>query len=240
MAPARLKPPLAILLSGALALSGCATAPQPGAEPPLSALVDETWRAEDFEYRIGAGDELGVRFLVNPDLNAQVTVGPDGSAVFPLISSVKLSGLTVRQADAKLSQIYAGVLRNPQVNTLIYNYAAGQVYVGGEVREPGARNIRGEMTAIQAIMESGGFLDTARTRKVVVLRKRTGDARVLMRTFDASAALKGTEGSDLRLLPGDVVFVPRSGVAEINRIVRQYITNSLPFTMNYELSRDVP
>ncbi|MGA0605227.1 polysaccharide biosynthesis/export family protein [Phenylobacterium sp. VNQ135] len=240
MASGKLKRVVAVVLGAAIVSSGCATPPQTGDNPPLSALVDETWRAEDFEYRIGAGDELGVRFLVNPDLNAQVTVGPDGSAVFPLISSVKLSGLTVRQADAKLSQIYAGVLRNPQVNTLIYNYAAGQVYVGGEVREPGARNIRGEMTAIQAIMESGGFLDTARTRKIVVLRKRTGDTRVLMRTFDANAALRGADGSDLRLLPGDVVFVPRSAVAEVNRIVRQYITNSLPFSMNYELSRDVP
>ncbi len=202
-------------------------------------MVDEAWTAEDFEYRIGAGDELGVRFPVNPDLNAQVTVGPDGQAVFPLISSVKLSGLTVRQADARLSEIYAGVLRNPQVNTLIYNYAAGLVYVGGEVREPGARNIRGDMTAIQAVMESGGFMDTARLRKVVLLRKRTGDTRVLMRVFDANAALKGEQGADVRLLPGDVVFVPRSGIAEINRIVRQYITNTLPFNMNYELSRNV-
>jgi hypothetical protein len=57
-----------------------------------------------------------------------------------------------------------------------------------------------------------------------------------MRTIDVDGALKGAPGADMRVLPGDVVFVPRSSIAEVDRIVQQYVTNALPFTMNYQLN----
>jgi protein involved in polysaccharide export with SLBB domain len=202
----------------------------------LSAGVDTDWKADDFKYRIAAGDELGVRFPLNPDLNAQVTVGPDGRGVFPLVSGVRVSGLTVEQVDEALTKAYASVLRKPIIQTQIYNYIAGQIYVMGELKEPGVKQIRGEMTVTQGIAAGGGFLPTARSGKVVVLRRRPGDGRALMRTVDINGALRGDEAGNLRLLPGDVVFVPRSQIAEVNRIVQQYVTNALPFSLNYQLN----
>ena len=197
--------------------------------------VEQTWTPEDYKYRIGAGDELGLRFPLNPDLNAQVTVGPDGRGVFPLVSGVTLSGLTVEEANATLSKAYGKVLRAPLVEMLIYNYASGQVYVAGEVKLPGARAIRGEMTVAQVINDVGGVLETSRQDKVVLLRHRK-DGHVLMRTVDLRALYRGKIDEDVRVLPGDVIFVPRSQIVEVNRIVRQYITNVLPFTMNYNLN----
>jgi protein involved in polysaccharide export with SLBB domain len=87
-------------------------------------------------------------------------------------------------------------------------------------------------------MESGGFQNTARVRKVVLLRRRPTDGKVLMRTIDVDGALNGAAGMDMRVLPGDVVFVPRSTIAEVDRIVQQYVTNALPFTMNYQLNNN--
>src|SRR5207253_1544585 len=97
-----------------------------------AALVDPIWRAEDYDYRIGPGDELGVRFPVNSDLDTQVTVGPDGRAVFPYIPPVRVAGLTVEQIGARLAEQYRPVLRNPVAQISIYNYGGGQVYVAGE------------------------------------------------------------------------------------------------------------
>jgi protein involved in polysaccharide export with SLBB domain len=221
-------------------LTGCASVSSklPGNHVDTASLVDTAWNEEDYEYRLSAGDELGIRFPVNPDLNAQVSVGPDGRAVFPLVASVKLAGLTVSEANARLSKVYETVLRNPVVNVVIYAYGGGQVYVAGEVRMPGARAIRGEYSVMRAVMESGGFQNTARVRKVVLLRRRPTDGKVLMRTIDVDGALNGAVGMDMRVLPGDVVFVPRSTIAEVDRIVQQYVTNALPFTMNYQLNNN--
>lgn len=227
-----------LIVTIACMLVGCASTSSKHAEShvDIATLADTAWNADDYEYRLSAGDELGIRFPVNPDLNGQVSVGPDGRAVFPLVTSVKLAGLTVSEANARLSEVYANVLRNPVVNVVIYAYGGGQVYVAGEVRQPGARNIRGEYSVMRAVMESGGFEVTARTNKVVLLRRRPTDGTVLMRTLNVKSALKGVPGEDMRVLPGDVVFVPRSKIAEVNRVVQQYITNSLPFTMNYQIN----
>jgi protein involved in polysaccharide export with SLBB domain len=228
-----LLPRLSALLSicGLLALGACAVKQEADDALP----VEQVWAPDDYKYRIGAGDELGLRFPLNPDLNAQVTVGPDGRGVFPLLSGVRLSGLTVEEANTYLAKAYGKFLRTPVVEMLIYNYASGQVYVAGEVKLPGARAIRGEMTVAQVINDVGGLLETARQGKIVLLRRRK-DGHVLMRTVDLKALYTGKSDEDVRVLPGDVIFVPRSQIVEVDRIVRQYITNALPFTINYNLN----
>ncbi len=195
------------------------------------------WTTEDYRYRIGSGDELALRFLLNPDMNTSVLVGPDGRGVFPLVSAQGVAGLTVEQANLALTQAYGSVLRNPQVETLIASYGSAQIYVGGEVREAGVKSVKGQLTVAQAVFAAGGFQETARTGKVVVLRQRPGDPRMLMRTVDVRSALNGGDGADFAVLPGDLVFVPRSAIAEVNLFIRQYITGALPFSFSYSINR---
>jgi polysaccharide export outer membrane protein len=220
----------ALAATGGLFLLGaCASTPA----APLP--VEQAWTADDYKYRIGAGDELGLRFPLNPDLNAQVTVGADGRGVFPLIAALPLSGLTVEEADAALTKAYSRFLRLPMTELLIYNYASAQVYIAGEVKQPGARPIRGELTVSQAVNDAGGLQDTSSQQKVVLLRRRR-DGHVLMRVVDLKALYTGRTDEDVRVLPGDVIFVPRSQIAEVNRVVKQYITGVIPFGVNYNLN----
>jgi hypothetical protein len=68
------------------------------------------------------------------------------------------------------------------------------------------------------------------------LLRRRPNGQVLLRVVDINAILAGRAKDDVVLLPGDVVFVPRSSIAEVDRIVRQYITNVLPFSAVYQLN----
>ena len=192
------------------------------------------WTRGDYLYRIAAGDELSLRFLVNPDLNAQVIVGPDGRGVFPLISALKVEGLTVEEANDALTREYATALRQPQVQAMITAYGSAQIYVGGEVKTPGVHAIKGQMTVAQAVFLAGGFAETARTGEVVVVRQRPGDGQVLLRTVNVRGLLtKGGSGGDFAILPGDLVFVPRSAIAEVDLFVKQWIDGVLPFSRSY-------
>lgn len=221
-------------------LAGCVGAPRAAA--PAAAAIDAPyafapWSDREYAYRLSAGDEIALRFLVNPDLNTQVLVGPDGRAVLPLVSSVPVAGLTAMEVDQVLSEAYSGVLRRPQVQTLIVSYAGAQIYVGGEVRQPGALQIRGQMRASQAVMAAGGFQETAGVAKVAVLRRRVSDGRIMLRVVDMKATLRGEDGADVMLMPGDLIFVPRSAISEVNLFVRQFITGALPFSFNYSINR---
>jgi protein involved in polysaccharide export with SLBB domain len=208
--------------------------PQPPAQAAPAAF--DPWVDEDYRYRIGAGDEVALKFLVNPDIDGPVTVGPDGRGVFPLIGSYRLEGLTADQASQALTEAYRTVLRNPQVQVLITSYGSAAIYVGGEVKEAGVKPIKGRVSMTQAIMAAGGFADTARTDKVVVLRQRPGEPRPQMRVVDVRLLLRGGDGGDVMLSPGDVVFVPRSGVADADVFMRQHFTDLIPFGFSYGLS----
>ena len=219
-------------------LSACASPSSPrDAIQPRDKPVYGEWTADDYRYRIAPGDELALRFLVNPDLNAQVIVGPDGRGVFPLISALKVEGMTVAQANAALTYAYSATLRRPEVETLVTAYGSAQIYVGGEVREPGVHPIKGALTVAQAVMTAGGFANTAGTGKVALIRQRPGDRRILMQLVDVKDLLgHGRDGTGLAVLPGDLVFVPRSKIAEVDLFVQQYITGALPFTTGISYS----
>ena len=197
------------------------------------------WSDQDYRYRLGPGDQLALRFLVNPDLNGPATIGPDGRGVFPLISSVKVADLTAEEANAVLTDAYAQILRRPQVEVLITAYGAAQIYIGGEVRNPGVLPIKGQLTTAQAVMSAGGLLPTARTGRIVVLRERS-DGQLLRQEIDLKAYLTKAQGrTDFAILPGDLIFVPRSKIAEVDLFVDQYINGLLPFSrsVGYSVNR---
>jgi protein involved in polysaccharide export with SLBB domain len=130
--------------------------------------------------------------------------------------------------------VYKSVLRTPQIDLLISGYGSSQIFVGGEVREAGAKNIKGELTIAQAIILAGGYLETARTQQIVVLRQGPNDPRPRLRVVDLRAALKGADAA-MRVRPGDVIFVPKSRIAEVNQFLRQYVTNLIPFGISYNI-----
>lgn len=233
-----------VALAPLAALCACAS-PAPRAYGPApqghgAPVSFAPWTDDDYRYRLGAGDEIALRFIVNPDLNANVIIGPDGRGVFPLIGPYRVAGLTLNQADNALSGAYGRVLRNPQVEALVASYGAAQIYVGGEVKEAGVKSIKGEITITQAVMQAGGFADDAKSGKVVVLRQGPNDPRPHMRVVDVRANLKGADGGELALRPGDVVFVPRSTIGEVDLFVKQYITNLIPFGFSYGISGRAP
>lgn len=235
--------PLWRLLAILLAMTPAACAAQTGerypslggSTQPAPTVSYGPWTDADYRYRLLPGDELALNFLIQTDMNARVTVGPDGRVAPALTGSVPVAGLTVEEAGAALTAAYGKVLRNPQVEALVATYGAAQVYVGGEVRNAGAIPLRGQINVAQAIMAAGGFQETAKTGKVVVLRRRPADNRLLLRVVDVGALLDGKPKDDFQILPGDLIFVPRSTISEVNLFVRQYLNGVIPFNFGFTI-----
>ena len=61
-------------------------------------------------------------------------------------------------------------MSHPEINVIVREFAALNVFVGGEVKSPMLVPITGKLTALQAIFQVGGFKDTAELKNVVVLR----------------------------------------------------------------------
>jgi len=162
------------------------------------------------DYQLRPLDLLDIRVFQEDDLTMTNKVSQAGTLTFPLIGSVKVSGLKVHEAEILVTdKLKDGYIKNPQVTILVKEYAARRVSVLGEVKKPGTVEIPPEeaLTLLQAVAYAGGFQNVAKTDEVVVRRMIEGkenktkvNATKLMRADAAEC--------DYPLEPGDIVYVP--------------------------------
>jgi protein involved in polysaccharide export with SLBB domain len=185
-------------------------------------------------------DVLEFLFFKNTDLNQTRIVGPDGLVALQLIGSVRVVGRTVQDITNEVTTLYAKELVNPQVTVAIKEFSGLKVYVGGEVAEPGIQIYRGGLTALQAVVAAGGFLKTAKTENVLLIRQGP-NGKPIGTILDLKSVLKkGQFRRDVGLAPTDIVFVPRSNIANVNLFIEQYFRNMWPIPVGIGWSIELP
>jgi len=191
------------------------------------------------DYLIHPGDELSIKFFYNPELNDDVVVRPDGKISLQLVDELQASGKTPSQLDQELTELYSAELKKPTITVIMRSFGGQQIFVGGEVGRPQAVKLTPQMTPLQAVMNAGGFLDTADQNSVMVIR---ADADNQAQTYSVNLEqIADGNSPDLKfqLHPGDVVFIPKTGVAKADVWVDQHIRRFLLFNgFNYSLRRN--
>jgi protein involved in polysaccharide export with SLBB domain len=113
----------------------------------------------------------------------------------------------------------------------ITRFGEKNVFVGGEVGKPGLVPYREGLSPLQAITAAGGFRTTARTDSVILVRTGEGDAFVSRKLNLAATVTDGIK-EPISLAPHDVLYVPRTPIADANLWVEQHITGLFPFLGN--------
>ncbi len=101
------------------------SAPQPGAIVPLP------------PYKVQVGDVLDIKLFLNPELNEEISVRPDGMISTTLAEDVPAYNHTAAEIAADLRQRYASTLPRAQLNVIVRSFAPNRIYVAGEVNTPG-------------------------------------------------------------------------------------------------------
>ncbi len=190
-------------------------------------------------YLLQIGDTMDVKVRLNPELNEQVIVPPDGLVSTTMAEDVMAYGRTVKELRKDLTNQYAKELNDPQLSVIMRSFSPNRVYVTGEVTLPGEFVTVGpSLTLLQAIARAGGLKNSADPDNIIVIRHKNGEAPVAY-TVDYESAQNGTDpSSDARLAAYDVVFVPRSDVADVYVYFQQFVQQFLPpsFGMSYQLN----
>jgi len=93
-----------------------------------------------------------------------------------------------------------------------------KVFVLGEVKNPKVVNIKGRLTITEAIAEAGGFAQNAVKSSVIVISGELGSQKGIR--VDLKQFLKRADASqNVELKPGDIVYVPKSFVADVERFL---------------------
>lgn len=201
---------------------------------PASQAHAEERASPTAAYTLLPGDEVKVRFPLNSELDTDGPIGPDGRVSVPLLGRVMIAGLTLDQAESRIDSALfnSGIVANARTSVSVANYA-GVVYVGGEVAQPGSVPITSALNPLQAITEAGGLLDTAKSEKIAIIRPNGTEPAVVLTVNMRKFVKSGLGGGGVRLQPGDILFVPKSGIAEINVWLDQHINKIIPNALNF-------
>lgn len=184
------------------------------------------------DYRLGPGDEVIVDIWGYNEATIQETISPEGKIKISQIGPVFLSGLTVKEAEAKVKRIlaskYSGIdgdVSNAGVSLSLGAVRTIVVNVMGDVNYPGSYRLSPFSTVFSALYSAGGIFDTGSLRDIQVVR--AGDKIATVDLYEY--IFKGKSSSDVRLQEGDVIIVP----AYVNVVT---ILGGVKRSMKYEMA----
>lgn len=196
----------------------------------------QQWVEWEPQYTLVPGDQLDIVVSSAPELSRTLTVGPDGRVVMPMSAPIMAAGRTFTDLQTSLSAELGQQLRDPRVSVTPRAYAPEQIYVGGQVGQPGTYTITNRIGALEAILMAGGTQATAKAREVAVLR-RAPNGGMMMRSVNIRGGLKNIAdyNDTTQLRRGDIVFVPATTLAEVGQFV-QSVRAAMPvdFNLSYQ------
>jgi polysaccharide export outer membrane protein len=189
-----------------------------------SAVAQESGSAEqrfadrEQRYQIQPGDVLAFEFRFTPEYNQTVKVQPDGYVSLAGIDDLKVGGLSVKQVYEKVFHACRLQLREPVINVVLKQFSMPGYVVGGEVGAPGRYELKGNVMLSEAIQIAGGFNSSAHVEQVLLFR-RASEGWMESQQIDFKKLIKGGLNEDIRLRPGDMIFIPRSKMGNVKRMM---------------------
>ncbi len=192
----------ASLMAVALGLFFCA----PGCRTPRFEQLPDPNAAKPESLVLREGDVLKISFPAAPNLNTAQTIRRDGRITLPLVGEFQAAGKTPSSMEKELLDLYGPQLQTKEV-TVTVESSAFTVYVAGAVLRPGKITPNRPITALEAIMEAGGF-DHARANMKAVVVIRHENNRTERFKLNLKQVLDGQRTEQFDLQPSDIIYVP--------------------------------
>jgi polysaccharide biosynthesis/export protein len=192
------------LLTGA-ALGICILLAGSGCQAPTSAIPAQAQQNQQEAQTISAGDVLKIEFPGTPTLDTTQQVRRDGRVSLSIIGEVVVTGMTPADLEKDLAKRYSGQLLSSEVNVTVVS-SSYSVFVTGAVLRPGKIQPDHPISALEAIMEAGGFDSTkADMEDVTVIRQENGGTKNY--SLNLKNIIDGKSSESFYLKPSDIVFV---------------------------------
>ena len=166
--------------------------------PPLEGPVDPA------RYKLGPGDELEVALFGRVTARVPVSVNAEGSIYVPNLGHVRVAGLSIVAARARLAEEFRKSYRGVQADITLLKPRRILIHVAGEVVRPGLAELQGPARVSEAVKAAQGFTAGASRRNLVVQRAGGSTESADLERY----AVLGLPAENPYLDDGDVVLVP--------------------------------
>jgi protein involved in polysaccharide export with SLBB domain len=134
-----------------------------------------------------------------------LSIDENGMVSLPLAQKMQLGGLTLKEAESQINEMYKPFLRNPDFflrlgaqNAEMKQY----ITLRGEFQQPGIYAWTDRLTAGAAIELAGGLNPSARIRQVYLIPSRGRPPETIQLTQDFRVK------KDIALHTGDLIYAP--------------------------------
>jgi protein involved in polysaccharide export with SLBB domain len=165
------------------------------------------WMQVPSDYIIGPGDELQIKIWGQVQANLRVVVDRSGQIYIPQVGQISVAGIHYGDLEQHLKNEISKIFKNFNVTANIGRLRSIQVFVVGNARYPGTYTISSLSTLVNAIFASGGPTPQGSLRHIQV--RRDGATITDFDFYDL--VIKGDKSKDVRLQPGDVIYIPHIG-----------------------------
>ena len=172
-------------------------------------------------YRTSIGDTLEIFVLEDNTFNGEYVVRPSGDIIIPKLGRITVVSMSLTEAETAIKKaLETSQLKKATViaDPVLPGSATGEsvlngltVYMSGNIAKPGRKFVPfvggSNVTALQAVMDSGGFTTFANKKKSFLLRRdATGASHRVAVDF---GKIEDGKMSDIPLQDGDMLVVPQ-------------------------------
>lgn len=158
-------------------------------------------------YVIGPEDTIKIIVWGNVQGEYTLTVDRNGQIAVPQVGVIHVSGLTYKQLRQVIDREFAHLYTNFQLNVTLDNLRTIPIYVVGQARYPGSYAVSSLSTLVSALFAAGGPSKSGSMRDIQVRRGK----KIIVHFDMYDFLLRGDKSKDVRLQPGDVIFIPPIG-----------------------------
>jgi len=163
-----------------------------------------------FEYRLGPGDVIALNVWRRPELSQdKLIVSPDGFISAPRIGMVNVSGKSLKETTAIITEKLEALYIKPEVTVKVHEFNNNKAYVLGNVNKPGMVRFNGRGTLLEGLSLAGGVTKNERmSEKMTKCSIIRGNDQVIW--IDLQDLLtNGNMSLNTTIRNNDVIYVPQ-------------------------------
>ena len=185
---------------------------------------------EAVKYTLGPDDVIAIDVRRHPEFSGQYTINSEGKIQYKYIGDIIISGLTKNQVKDRITQILSDYILTPEVDVEIVQYLSKVFYVVGEVGRPGKFYMRGDTISVREALVQASLptYSAAASGSRLITPSAKGENNYIKVDVD-KLLYKGDLTQNFIMNPGDVLYVPATGLAKLLRVI-QPVTSTVQST----------
>ena len=155
-------------------------------------------------YILGIGDSMVIQMMGTTNERYNQEIARDGTIFIESLGVISVAGLSMKQANEMIEQRVRNELFGSTVSINLGKLKAMNIFLTGEIKNPGMYSVSTLTSITQALYQAGGITELGSIRNIQVLRNGKK-----INSFDAyDLLIRGDSTNDIRLKSGDVVLIP--------------------------------